>query len=160
MAKIQAKITGLRQLERNLLEISKEYGPKKALQTLRPAIRKALLPLEQQIRAKTPRDSGDLAKLTTIKVGKPSKRERGSSRVSSDAVLIGKVGWFWRGKPSFWFQALAVEFGTRFVPGRSVLRSAIESNQSTMLETFKRELKISIEKKVKQLSKGPKGSGR
>tara|TARA_R110000787_G_scaffold2708_7_gene10488 strand:- start:866 stop:1348 length:483 start_codon:yes stop_codon:yes gene_type:complete len=150
---IKGNITGLKDLEKALLALNKEYSGKAAAQALRPAIKAAVAPLETPIRNATPIDSGDLRDSTKVKVGKPNKKMASSEYYTKDTVIYGQVGWFWKGSPSLWHQALAVEFGTRDNPAQSILRDTFDANSDEMLNKFKSTLGPAIEKKAKALAK-------
>ena len=149
---INFKVEGLKQAERNLRELAKTFGdPKYALQAIRPAIRKALLPLKKQIEGDTPVLSGKLKSSVAIKITKPNKREK--QKLGSDAVIFGKVGWFWKAPETYWRRGLAVEFGTKNKQATPVLVPALEQNIQQMINTFKSTLGPAIEKKAKALNK-------
>ena len=150
---IKGNLTGLKDLEKALSALNKEYGGKAAAQALRPAIRAAIKPLESDVRNATPVQSGALKESTKVKIGKPTKNMASSEYYAKDTVVYGQVGWFWKGKPSLWIQALAVEYGNNKVPAQAILRDTFNANSDEMLKKFKSSLGPAIEKKAKALAK-------
>lgn len=149
---LNIKIEGLKELEQNLHELGEEFGGKAAVSALRPAIRKAMDPLKSALDTATPKISGGLAESITLKIGKPTKKMLKSEHIPENAVITGRIGYFW-GRPSLWKQALAVELGTYKMTARSPLRNTLDQNYTSMLETFKIEAGKSIEKTAKRLYK-------
>ncbi|QCO57441.1 hypothetical protein EOK75_17150 (plasmid) [Pseudorhodobacter turbinis] len=150
---MEMKLTGMAELEQALLALGDEYGPKAGVQALRPAVRAAVDPIKSIIETTTPRDSGQLAASTKIRIGKPTKKMLASEHFHENMVLVGRVGWTWSGAPSLWHQALAVEFGTTEMSGSATLRNALDMNAEEMINNFGRTLGPAIEKKAKQLHK-------
>jgi len=142
------RVEGLRDLERALSRIQKEYGGNTAVQAMRPAIKAAMNPLVGVVQAATPELTGDLQGSTRLKIGKPTRKMVSvSEHYSSKTVAYGQVGWFWRGR-SMWYQALAVEYGTQSQPANYALRGAIEGRTRAIINRFKNTLGPSIEKKA------------
>ncbi|MFN3895739.1 MAG: hypothetical protein ACK4KU_14515 [Acinetobacter sp.] len=146
------EVKGLKELEANLLALSKEYGAKSGVQALRPAVRAAVGPIEQTIKANTPRDSGGLAESTKTRIGKPTRSMLMSDHFHKDQILVARVGWVWSGK-SLWAQSLKVEFGSRDSSGTATLRQAFDAHRDQMIKDFVEVLGPAIEKKAKQLNK-------
>lgn len=147
---MKIEVKGLKELERNLLALSDEFGPKAGVQAMRPAMRAAVKPLESTIIATTPRDSGTLADSTKTKIGKPTKKMLRSVHFNEKQVLSARVGWTWK-EVSLWNQSLAVEFGTRNQSQQAVLRNAFDQHRNQMLQDFGDALGPAIEKKAKAL---------
>lgn len=152
MVDLKIEIKGLKELEKNLLALQKEYGGKAAPQAMRPAMKAAVEPLKSTIQSNTPVDTGGLQASTKVKIGKPTNKMVNTEHYNSNTVIYGQVGWFWR-KPSLWFQAIAVEYGNRNISGKRVLSNAIEGGSNGALQRFKNTLGPSIEKKAKSLAK-------
>lgn len=152
MVDLKIEIKGLKELERNLLALQKEYGGKAAPQALRPAMKAAVDPLKSVVQANTPVDDGDLQASTKVRIGKPTKKMLKTQHYNSDTIIFGQVGWFWR-RPSLWFQAVAVEYGNMNIPAHRTLSNALEGGASGALQRFKNKLGPSIEKKAKSLAK-------
>ena len=149
---IKMRMTGLKELEGSLRALQKEYGGKAAAQAMRPAMKAAIDPLKSAVQSNTPVDTGGLQESVKVKIGKPSNKMVKTEHYNKNTVIYGQVGWFWS-KPSLWFQALAVEYGSRGVSGKRVLSNAIEGGASGALQRFKDKLGPSIEKKAKSLAK-------
>ena len=152
MAETKMKVEGLRDLEKSLRGLQKEYGGKAATQAMRPAVKAAMTPIEDTVRNNTPVDTGSLRDSTKTKIGKPTKKMLSSAHYNSTTIIYGQVGWFWRGQ-SLWYKSLAVEYGTRNTPAKFILRSAMDTHHQGMINRFKDTLAPSIEKKAKQLAK-------
>ena len=147
------KVEGLKELEKNLLALQKEYGGKAAPQAMRPAIKAAIAPLKGTVEGNTPVDTGDLRDSAKVSIVKPTKKMLSESdHYNRDTIIVGRAGWFWRDK-SLWQKALAVEFGTRKMAAQSVLRNTFEMNTGAMVSRFKNTLGPAIEKKAKALNK-------
>lgn len=147
------KVEGLKELETALMALADEYGPKKAVQSMRPAVKAATQPVEEQIRSTTPADSGNLAASTRTRIGKPTGRMLRSEHFHKDMVIAARVGWTWSGEQRLWNQALAVEFGTSRMAGSATLGSAMQQNAEQMAKTFGETLGPAIEKKAASLNK-------
>ena len=146
------RVEGLRDLERNLRALQKEYGGKAATQAMRPALKAAIDPLKGDIAQDTPVDSGNLQATTKVAIGKPNKKMLATRHYNATTVIAGRVGWFWRSR-SYWYQAIAMEFGTRGSPALNILRGTFDREHMGMLNRFKTALGPAIEKKAKSLKK-------
>lgn len=149
---IDFKVEGLRELERNLLELAEEYGPKNALGALRKPMRDALTPVKSAISANTPVDTGALKNSVTIRITQATRKDRDAVYINPDSILIARVGWFWR-RPSLWSRALAVEFGNSQVSAQPVIMPAFDGQQRQILTTFRNGLQKSIEQTARRLEK-------
>lgn len=148
----EIRVDGLRQLEKNLIALQKEFGGKAAAQAMRPAVVAAIKPLKPLVAEGTPVDEGTLRASVAVKVGKPNRKMLRSDHYNNTTILVGRVGWFWS-DTSLWNQALAVEFGTRSKPATHVLEQAFDTQANTMAKTFGDTLGPAIEKKAKALAK-------
>lgn len=149
------KLKGMKELERSLLKLGKEFGdPKYALQALRPAMKKAMKPVEANIRANTPVADGDLKDSVNLKVKKSNKKDK--QVLGNDSVMVAEAGWFWRPGQSTFRKAIAVEYGTSTQEPQPVLRNALDSHANSLIQEFRSELIKSIEKKTKQLRRKSK----
>lgn len=153
MVDIKMKMTGLRDLEKALLALNKEYSGKAAPQAMRPAVKAAMTSVEEDIGASTPVEDGTLKASVKTVIGKPTKKMVSqSAHYNQTTVIAGRSGWFWKSR-SLWRQALSVEFGTSHKSGKAVLRNSLDRHSAGMLETFKNTLGPAIEKKAKALHK-------
>lgn len=145
---LMMKVDGLRDLERKLIDLQNEYGCRTAQQALRPAVKAAMEPLVNDVKASTPVDTGTLSSSTRLKIGKPTqKMVSQSAYYKSSTIIYGQVGWFWRGA-SLWNQALAVEYGSVHNPAAYALRGALENDTRAIVTRFKNTLGPAIEKKA------------
>ena len=147
---IGANIQGLREADNALQELSREYGPRNARNAFRVPTRKALLSTRDDISNTTPVDTGRLQETVNVRVGIPNRFDK---RRNPNAVYAGRVGWFWPTSDTRWFQALAVEFGTRYQPAQSILRDALQRNSRNIVNTFRDELRINITRTANRLER-------
>lgn len=150
---IKVEMKGLKEAEKNLRELAKEFEPKNAVQAMRPAMKAGLEGVEDKLADATPVDSGGLKSTIDTKIKKPSKKDLKSKHTPQNAVIIGRVGYMWKGNPSYWNQALAVEFGNEKITGSAPIRTTFDTEVDQMLKRFKDALGPAIEKKIKQLYK-------
>ena len=148
----EVKITGLRELEMNLAELAEEFGPKNAISALRTPMRNSLKIVAEEIRNKTPVDSGALRESVDIRINQPSNRLLRSRHINNQAIIIGRVGWFWR-NTSLWRRALAVEFGNRRTRAQPVLNPALDLLASTLVNNFAPQLAKNIETTARRLGR-------
>ena len=147
------KVEGLKDLEKALRELGKEFGnPKYAVQAMRPAV-KAAMNVEEKIEENTPIDSGGLKESVTTKIGKATKKIKKSNHFNDNTIIVGRSGYFWKKGESRWNQALAVEFGNEKTSASAPLRNAFDEEHAGMLQRFKDTLGPAIEKKGKSLNK-------
>ena len=151
MVDVKFKMTGMKELEKNLRTLQKEYGGKAAAQAMRPAVKAAMAPLVSTVTGATPVESGFLQGTTKLKIGKPTKKMAVSAHYNSSTVIYGQVGWFFKG--GHFRQALAVEYGTSTAPASFALRGAFEGKEQSIINRFKDSLGPAIEKKAKALHK-------
>ena len=130
---------GFREAERNLLRLANDFGPRGARTLINREMRAAFRPVEQQIRATTPVDEGDLQQSTSLRAGSPTRRDRQNPEIGRNVFSIVRAGWFWRGT-SLWFQATNVEYGNSTRAPANVLRSALEDNAGRVLTDLARGL--------------------
>ena len=149
---VTVRIEGLRQLERNWIRLSNELGPRRARSVANVPIRRALQPVRDQIQRDTPVDTGDLRDSVNLNSGAARRTEQRSGTFGPNVVAVGRTGWFWRGR-SLWFQALAVEYGTRYTEPRSVLRNALEQNVNNVLRIFANEFGPRIEQRAERFAR-------
>ena len=149
----EIRVEGLKDLEKALLRLQKEYGGNTAVQAMRPAVKAAMGPLVPTVKMATPIDTGELSNSVKLKIGKPTKRmtksrHYSSSAYTSDVVIYGQVGWFFPKGRENHLKAVAVEYGTRDVPASFALRGALENSEVVIVNRFKNALGPAIEKKA------------
>ena len=147
---IGANIRGLREADNALQSLAREYGPRNARNAFRVPTRRALLATRDNIAATTPVDTGRLVETVGVRVGVPNRFDK---RRNPGAVYAGRVGWFWPSSDTRWFQALAVEFGTRYQPPQSILRDALQRNSQNIIDTFSTELRRNITRTANRLER-------
>jgi hypothetical protein len=130
------KVEGLKDLEKALVALQKEYGGKAAPQAMRPAVVAAVKPLKPRVQDSTPVDDGWLLKSVKQKVGKP--------------IIAGRVGYFGN---NVYKRAVHQEFGTMNLPAKRMLEKAFDAEAKGMVARFSKTLGPAIEKKAKALNK-------
>ena len=147
---IDFRLEGLTQANDNINRLAEEFGPRRARQTFNVPLRRAFAGVEADIRANTPVDTGSLRDTTRIRAGAANRFER---RRFPDAVYAVRAGWFYASPSTITFQALAVEFGTRFQPANSVLQTALANNAENAIDIFCREMETSIMRTARRLNR-------
>ena len=142
------ELLGADGFEENLIELSRLYGPRSARQTFNVPMRRAFSFVEEEIRAETPVDTGNLQDHTELRAGVANRFEM---RQFPDAVFAARAGWFYSSPNTLTFQALAVEFGTRYQPAQRVLRNALDDNINIVLDVFVDEMRESLDRTARRL---------
>lgn len=145
-------ITGLRELEQNLIQLASEYGPVNAINALRTPVRNSLRVVAEIIRRNTPVDTGALRDSVGIRVNQASSRLRRSQNIDNNAIIVGRVGWQWT-RPSLWRQALSVEYGNRVTQAQPVIRPALNNLAEEAVSNFAPALAQSIERTASRLGR-------
>jgi hypothetical protein len=155
MMTVDAKVNSTH-YEKALLELAKEYGPNNAVNSLRQPIRDALTPVLQDVKAKTPVDSGRLRDSARLTVGRPQAPKSTPLDVgrTTNAVIQGRVGYRVSGKKGKGLRARAIaqEFGTVSRPAQPVLLTSFKSKKSRIITTFASRLDASIQKQTRLLA--------
>ncbi len=146
------KVEGLKDLEKALVALQKEYGGKAAPQAMRPAVVAAVKPLKPRVQDSTPVDDGWLLKSVKQKVGKPTRDMlRHSPNIyKSTTIIAGRVGYFGN---NVYKRAVHQEFGTVSLPAKRMLEKAFDAEAKGMVARFSKTLGPAIEKKAKALNK-------
>ena len=147
---IDFRLTGLEQANANINELSRQFGPRRARQTFNVPLRRAFANVEADIRANTPVDTGNLRDTTQLRAGVANRFER---RRFPDAVYAVRAGWFYSAPSPLTFQALAVEYGTRYQTGNRTLRTALANNAEGAIDIFCREIGNSIMRTARRLNR-------
>ena len=151
---INFQVAGLMQLNQNLEALATQYGPRNAISALRPALRATLRPVADEIRRNTPVDTGTLQNSTNIRIGMATPAILRREHIDPNAIIVGRVGWFWRGdERSLWRQALSIEYGNAVTPAQSVIRPALDTLASLAVNDFAPELARSIERTTTRLGR-------
>ena len=147
MPQLETRIEGLDQIERDWLRLSEDIGPRRARTIFNVPLRRAFAPVEADIRANTPVDTGGLMESIRTNAGGPRRAELRSGAFGPNDVVVVRSGWFWRGT-SRWFQATNTEYGnSRQAPG-NILRGALESNANRILQNLAQTLGEAIERRA------------
>lgn len=171
------QIKGIKETTDAFKELADEIGNKKAnSKFLRPALKKAMLPVLNVARMLVPRDTQQLAKSLEINVKKPSSKDKRSKYVNNSDTLIALVETkpikakdkkahsdlksslgkksiklntkkFYEGRGYFYdARAIANEFGTAKRPAKPFLRPAMEGQAGNVLDL----LSNLIDQKIRQ----------
>ena len=152
MADLEVRVEGLQQLERNWLRLAEDLGPRRARTVANRPLREAIAPVTRAITSGTPVDQGGLQESIDTQVRIASRNELRQGTFTRDDVAVVRTGWFWRSR-SLWFQALAVEYGTRFQSAQNVLRSALESRIRIVTNLLASRLGRNIERRAARLAR-------
>ena len=144
---IQVDVRGLESLNQSLQDISNMYGPRQARSSLRIPMRDSFREVEDTIRRNTPVDTGNLSESVGLRAQVPTREDR---RRNPGVVYTVKAGWMWT-RPSLWSQALAVEYGTRQVAERRVLRDALDAHAQQVVSEFTVRLRKQLDRTARRL---------
>lgn len=148
------QVEGLRALERNLVDLAEQYGPRNAISALRAPMRAALRPVLTRIEANTPVDTGTLRESARISIRQPNRRrDRGPHTNFSRNILVGLVGWQWSRGMNLWNRALATEFGNRVTPAQPVLRPTLDGLGQSIADNFAEDAARAIERTADRLGR-------
>jgi len=152
MATEEVEIKGLRELEKALLELQKEYGGKSGAQALRPAVNAAIKPLKDQVIENTPDDTGGLRASVKQTVGAVTKDMLSHSmrQYNNTTVIAGRVGYFGN---NVYKRAISVEYGTIEIAAQHNLENVFDREAKGMATRFGKKLGPAIERKAKALHK-------
>ena len=168
-------IVGAEELKACFSELANDFGPKDSRKILVQGVREAMRPALETAKANVPVDTGALRASLRIEAGKPTRRMKNSKYINETDTVVatvttapGKV----LARTKFIHQhtkkktvgipsdarAIAAEFGTAHVQPQPFLRSALESNSTTIVENLSTTLRTAIQKyKAKQSNKMKKG---
>lgn len=160
---VQIAVTGLRELEAQLLAIGQEYGPKAAMSPVRRALGKAGKVVQASAQQKVHVKSGTLKEniiVTTYR--KPPEGQIGVKvtvrakakgyKSNSRNVRSGRIGLSYNFYGPLFYGSF-LEFGTSHQPAYPYMRPAFEENKNTLPELIKTELAKAIDASVKRLKK-------
>jgi HK97 gp10 family phage protein len=158
------QVTGLKELEAQLLAIGQEYGPKAAVSPVRRALGKAGKVIQATAQATVHRKSGTLAENIIVTADrKPPEGQIGVKvtvrakakgyKSTSRNVRNGRIGTEYNFYGPLFYGSF-LEFGTSHQPAYPYMRPAFESNKGALPALIRDELAKAIEATVKRLSKG------
>jgi len=157
---VSIKLEGIGDVDKALKALEQEFGDKMARsKVLIPAVREALKPVLTQAKANAPKDSGDLEKSLVIEARRPTRRDKRSKYVTQTDTVIAAVTTA-SGKKLAKMgiksdaRAIAQEFGTASHPAQPYLRTALESNAQTTVNSLASILARRIEQFNTKYSKG------
>lgn len=151
---INVDVRGLKQTLANLQTLSNDFGPRKARTALSGPAKKAMAPVLAYVKVNVPKDTLGLSGSIKARGGPPTRLEL---RTNPNSVYVYRVGYTWVTPGREYFQATAVEYGTRHQSAQPVLRTALSSNFRRIVNTFADELAPAIERRAIQLSKRRRG---
>ena len=153
---VSFRIEGLRELERNLADMSEEYGPRNARRSLGIPMRNAFRIVEAAIRSTTPVDTGRLRETVGLRSSSPSRFDLLDN---PDAIWRVRSGWFWTSPSYYSFQTLAIEYGTRSQPALAVLRNSLTNNAAAVIQQLSFTLGANIERTANRLAARQRAQG-
>lgn len=155
------QVTGLRELEKQLLALGQEYGPKAAASPIRYALGKAGKVVQASAQARVRRKTGTLAEnIIVTKYTKPPEGQIGvkvtvrakakAYKSNSRNIRQGRIGLEYNFYgPLFYGKFL--EFGTSHQPAYPYMRPAFEENKGSLPTLIRDELAKAIERSVRRL---------
>jgi HK97 gp10 family phage protein len=157
---VSIKLEGIGDVDKALKALEEEFGDKMARsKVLIPAVREALKPVLAEAKANAPKDTGDLMKSLVIEARRPTRRDKRSKYVTQTDTVIAAVTTA-SGKKLAKMgiksdaRAIAQEFGTASTPAQPYLRTALESNAQTTVNSLASILARRIEGFKTKYSKG------
>ena len=157
---VTVKLEGIGDVDKALRALEEEFGDKLARsKVLIPAVREALKPVLVEAIANAPKDSGDLVKSLVVEARRPTRRDRRSKYVTQTDTVIAAVTTA-SGKKLAKMgiksdaRAIAQEFGTANHPAQPYLRTALESNAQTTVNSLASILARRIDQFKIKYSKG------
>jgi HK97 gp10 family phage protein len=145
---VEFKLSGLDDLQAQLLELGAELG----LKALAQGARKAFKPVLEAAKQNVPIWSGALREAIKLTVKKP----KDGDTVLVVGLYIGKATGPDLGElpaPRRWH---FIELGTVKYAAHPYLRPALDANASQVLEDLKTEVAAAIERAVKKKARGPR----
>ena len=136
---VSIKLEGIGNVHAAFEELANEIGDKKATsKILVPAVREAMKPVLAKARADAPVDTGGLRRSLQVEARRPNRKDKRSKYiVSTDTVIslvttapgkkLAKMG------IASDARAIAQEFGTARHPAQPYLRTALESQSTSVV---------------------------
>ena len=146
-----------RHFEQALLAMAREFGPQNAVNSLRAPIRAALGPVLEDLRSRTPVDSGRLRDSARLTIGRPPRPNGSPLDVgrTTNSIIQGRVGYNVSGRNGRGLRARAIaqEFGTINQTARPVLQPSFDRRRNRILGTFCSQLDSSIQRQARSLAR-------
>ena len=145
---MQFEVKGMKDVEQALLALQAEFGSTMAKRSLVPALRKAVMPARDSIKAAAPIDTGKLK--TTVRVGAKVATAKDKKRkyLSANTVAFGYVDVgvkYYDDKGQYRPATEALEFGTAEHPARPFIRRSFKTMIPNMLEILSKDLKNQVD---------------
>ena len=150
-------LEGGKELERTLLDLAKQWGPRNIRTAVNVPLKRAIEPVTKDIEQNTPVDTGDLKASVRTKLGvgpiqKSIKKATGMRGRNTTVFAAISTGWY----GGSWHKLSRVEYGTRRTPAHRVITGALKRQGRRALSIFFREINVGIERTVNRLSKRKK----
>lgn len=145
---MEFKVTGMKDIETALLGLQQEFGTTAARRSLVPALRKAVMPARDYIKAIAPVDTGRLK--TTVRAGAKiaSGKDRKRKYLNANTVAFGYVDVgvkYIDEKGEYRPATEAREYGTSEQPATPFIRIGFQKAIPTMLEILQKDLASQVE---------------
>jgi len=140
---VEFEVKGLKEFESMLLELQQEFGSTAAKRSLVPALRKAVVPAKDVIKASAPMDTGRLK--TTVRVGAKvaSGKDKKRKYLNENTLAFGYVDVgvkYYDEKGDYRPATEALEYGTAQQPARPFIKRGFQSAIPNMLEILRSDL--------------------
>lgn len=149
---VSIKLEGVGSVQAVFRELADEIGDKKAnSKILIPAVRESMKPVLAKARAGAPEDTGDLKRTLQIEARRPNRKDKRSKYIAVTDTVISLVTTA-PGKKLAKLgikrdaRAIAQEFGTAKHPAHPYLRSALESQSTSVVNNLAQILARRIDK--------------
>lgn len=147
---------GGKELEQNLLDLAKEFGPRNIRSSMNAPLKKAIVPITEEIRQKTPVDTGKLKASIITKTGrgpivkaiKTLGRKFGYKAPKTNVFAAAYTGW-----TGPWYKLFRVEYGTRHFPAKHIISQSLENKGQEALNILSSQWNSGLAKTVKRLNK-------
>jgi len=139
---VSIKLEGVGSVQAVFRELADEIGDKKAnSKILIPAVRESMKPVLAKARADAPVDTGGLKRSLQVEARRPNRKDKRSKYIASTDTVISLVTTA-PGKKLAKLgiksdaRAIAQEFGTAKHPAHPYLRSALESQSTSVVNNL------------------------
>lgn len=155
---VSFKLEGIGSVHAAFEELANEIGDKKATsKILVPAVREAMKPVLAKARADAPVDTGGLRRSLQVEARRPNRKDKRSKYIASTDTVVSLVTTA-PGKKLAKMgiasdaRAIAQEFGTARNPAQPYLRTALESQSTSVVNDLAKILarRINQYNKVKK----------
>lgn len=137
------RFAGQDNIQRALNSMQSIYGPRNTRRVYNTVLKNILTPAVERLREVAPIDTGFSRTLITMRIRTPRRNELQGPNASPDTVIIGEVGYLYRGGVFSIHPLLAIEFGTSRRRASSPLRNTFDKVHGRWQREFIRELEVS-----------------